>query len=111
MYFDLEDYNKIKNFYWENHHGYAATRIYNSDKYYYIYMHRLLIDPKQDEVVDHINRNKLNNLKHNLRITDDCGNARNASLAKNNTSGFTGVTFNNHRKISNLKPLTLMVRG
>ena len=52
---------------------------------------RLVIDAKDSEVVDHINRNRLNNLKNNLRITDNLGNARNASLAKNNTSGFTGV--------------------
>ena len=93
FYFDLEDYDKIKNFYWENNHGYAVARIYESENQKYIYMHRLILNAKNGEVVDHINRNRLNNLKNNLRITDNFGNARNASIAKNNTSGITGVVF------------------
>lgn len=93
FYFDLEDYDKIKNFYWENNHGYAVARIYKSENQEYIYMHRLILDAKDGEVVDHINRNRLNNLKNNLRITDNSGNARNTSLAKNNTSGVIGVTL------------------
>ena len=91
FYFDLEDYNIIKDFYWSNNNGYAVARICNDGDTEYVYMHRLVIDAKDSEVVDHINRNRLNNLKNNLRITDNLGNARNASLAKNNTSGFTGV--------------------
>lgn len=93
FYFDLEDYDKIKNFYWENNHGYAVARIYELENQEYIYMHRLIIGAKNEEIVDHIDRNRLNNFKNNLRITDNSGNARNASLAKNNTSGITGVTF------------------
>ena len=99
FYFDLEDYDKIKNFYWENNHGYAIARIYNQENQEYIYMHRLILDAKNGEVVDHINRNRLNNLKNNLRITDNFGNARNASIAKNNTSGVVGVSFINNRNM------------
>lgn len=91
FYFDLEDYDKIKDFYWSNNHGYAVARVYNDGSREYVYMHRLVVDVGDNEVVDHINRNRLNNLKGNLRIADNLGNARNASLAKNNTSGFTGV--------------------
>lgn len=94
FYFDIEDYDKIKDFYWENNHGYAVTRKYEFGSYEYIYMHRLILNAKNDEVVDHVDRNRLINLKNNLRITNNFGNARNASIAKNNTSGITGVTFN-----------------
>ena len=94
FYFDIEDYNKIKNFYWENHHGYAIARKCESDCQEYIYMHRLLIQADNNCIVDHIDRNRLNNTKNNLRIANTFDNARNASIAKNNTSGFTGVTFN-----------------
>lgn len=97
FYFDLEDYDKIKKFYWENNHGYATAREYNSDNIKYVYMHRLIVDARDDEIVDHIDRNRLNNIKNNLRLTDDTGNARNASISKNNTSGYTGVTFDKKR--------------
>lgn len=97
FYFDLEDYGRIKDFYWENNHGYVVTKKYHHDKTEYIYMHRLLIDAQSGYVVDHIDRNRVNNIKNNLRVTDDSGNARNASIAKNNTSGFTGVTYDNSR--------------
>ena len=51
------------------------------------------MDASPDEIIDHIDRNKLNNRKNNLRVTNDYGNARNTSLAKNNTSGIIGVSF------------------
>lgn len=44
-------------------------------------------------VIDHINRNKLDNRINNLRIADATLNARNASISKNNTSGHVGVTW------------------
>lgn len=95
--FDLEDYDRIKDFYWENNHGYAVAKKYHNDKTEYVYMHRLLIGAQSGYVVDHIDRNRTNNIKNNLRITNNSGNARNASIAKNNTSGFTGVTYDNSR--------------
>ena len=96
FYFDLEDYDKIKDFYWSKSHGYAVTRIYKNDNIEYIYMHRLVIGAQRGYVVDHIDRNRANNIKNNLRITNNSGNARNASIAKNNMSGFTGVIYDNN---------------
>lgn len=93
FYFDIEDYDKIKDYYWLNNHGYATSREQNDGKIEYIYMHRLIMNASSDEIIDHIDRNKLNNRKNNLRTTNDCGNARNTSLAKNNTSGVIGVSF------------------
>lgn len=49
--------------------------------------------PKASEVTDHINRNKLDNRKDNLRITDQRTNVLNAGMLKNNTSGVKGVSF------------------
>ena len=97
FYFDLEDYDKIKDFYWENTNGYALARIYKSDNYKCIYMHQLIMGVRSNEIVDHIDRNRLNNMKNNLRITDNFGNSMNSSIAKNNTSGFIGVTRDNRR--------------
>lgn len=44
-----------------------------------------------ETVVDHINRNRADNRRFNLRITDITGNAQNSGIQKNNTSGIIGV--------------------
>ena len=58
---------------WLNDKGYAVTTQYlgggrSNGKSKKIRMHRLIIGATQGEVVDHINRNRLDNRKSNLRI-------------------------------------------
>lgn len=57
----------------------------------YVLMHRQLMSPTDTEQIDHINRNRLDNRKSNLRIANQSENMANASLRKDNTSGFRGV--------------------
>ena len=56
---DKDGYEKYKNINWYISHGYANN--YND------YLHRLINKPNKNEIVDHINRNKLDNRKKNLR--------------------------------------------
>ena len=91
--FDLNDYNLIKDYcWWVGGDGYVSSRKNSNDKI--VKMHRLLMKSKKDEVVDHINRNRLDNRKENLRKCTLTENARNISIQKNNKSGITGVRFN-----------------
>lgn len=46
---------------------------------YEIRLHRLLVEAKYGELVDHIDRNGLNNTAGNLRIVTEAGNAQNRS--------------------------------
>ena len=55
-------------------------------------LHRFLLGlKKSDDVVDHIDRNGLNDKKSNLRVVDVSTNNRNATLRKDNTSSFRGI--------------------
>lgn len=59
-------------------------------------LHRFLMKNKLNEnnlVVDHINHDKLDNCIHNLRICTIRENTLNATLSKNNTTKYIGVTW------------------
>ena len=58
------------------------------------YLHRILLNITDPNViVDHINRNPLDNRLENLRLTDRHGNRLNTSLRECNTSGIKGVRY------------------
>ena len=67
---DRDDYDKVSQFCWHQHHGYfEAKDIRNSCKNI-IYLHRLILDceiGERDFDVDHINGDKSDNRKSNLR--------------------------------------------
>ena len=56
-------------------------------------LHRWIMGVYDDMVVDHINRNTLDNRKKNLRVCSRATNCRNRGPGKNNTSGYNGVSF------------------
>jgi hypothetical protein len=58
----------------------------------WIYMHRLINNTPSDLETDHINHNRLDNRKSNLRAITHQKNLFNSKIAKNNTSGCKGVT-------------------
>lgn len=90
--FSLSDYNKIKDFCWLKHHGgYMLANNINSDKL--IYLHVLIMNPGKNEEVDHINGNRLDNRRENLRICTHQQNMMNRGIQKNNTSGVIGVYY------------------
>jgi hypothetical protein len=63
------------------------------------YIHRLIMERMLDrslvkgEIVDHINGDKLDNRRENLRVTDVSTNTRNCKLTKRNSSGYKGVSL------------------
>lgn len=56
-------------------------------------MHRKIMGMPTGTMVDHINGNKLDNRKKNLRLCKTGQNRRNSKLNKNNSSGYRGVYF------------------
>lgn len=88
FYFDLLDYDTIKNYCWhKNANGYCRTRDPLTKKT--ILMHILLGCKNHD----HANRNKLDNRRNNLRPCTYQENNRNRGLQSNNTSGIIGVVY------------------
>lgn len=100
FYFDKEDLNKVKQFAWFEYNGYIATNNYKLEGYpKLLKLHRLIMDEKDSrKFVDHINHDKYDNRKINLRITTCSQNAMNHKLFKNNSSGVSGVLFCNTTK-------------
>lgn len=95
---DEEDYDKIKNYSWYiNTSGYVAItpafrgKTDNKENL----LHRYLISPGKENVVDHINHNRLDNRKHNLRICNTMQNNQNSIIRMNNTSDIIGIWYDN----------------
>lgn len=97
FYFDLEDYDKIKDIAWYCNNKDGRKYMENkSDKSYSI--HRLIMEAIKGEYVDHKNRNTLDNRKENLRICTNQQNGFNSGIKKNNTSGIIGVCWCSSKK-------------
>lgn len=94
FYFDLEDYDKIKDYCWSN---YGTDYLTTSIKGKHCLMHQLLTDFKYPEI-DHKNRKGWDNRKENLRAVEHNLNMRNQSLRKTSKSGFVGVFWSNSSK-------------
>ena len=68
-------------------HGYAVSGCGRDQ----ILMHRFITGAKGGCQVDHINRNKLDNRRENLRLVTAQQNRFNSGIQSNNTSGYKGV--------------------
>ena len=106
FYFDLEDYDIIKDYCWHFHKSHtkfyieAKKRDVGSTKL--VKMHRIVMNAQFGEIVDHVFRTRTwDNRKNNLRIVTDRENSFNAGERKNNTTGCRGVSY---RSDSRKKP-------
>lgn len=101
FYFDLEDYDKIKDFRWyeEKRDGYICTVIDGK----HIKMHQFVCDDLK--YLDHENKNKRDNRKINLRSSDKSKNEMNKNPSIRNKSGVVGVSQSgrNGRWIAQIK--------
>lgn len=92
FYFDLEDHDVIKNYCWGvNSDGYPSTRLCGST----LRLHKLITNTNVDELIDHIDRNKKNCRKENLRSCNKSQNCSNINLRSDNTSDVIGVVYRN----------------
>jgi hypothetical protein len=67
----------------------------SSEKLHRVIMARVVGRPLlRTELVDHKDHDGLNNTRQNLRLATPAQNCANQRIARNNTSGFKGVTWN-----------------
>lgn len=104
---DVEDIEKLKELdyswhcvYKENTQSfYARSSVYYDDggtrkKCRMVYLHSVIMETKENEVVDHIDHDTLNNRKSNLRVTTNDKNVKNRKGANsNNNTGVRNVSW------------------
>ena len=82
---DIEDIDRINKHKWCESNGYIVCAKLN------VRLHRFILNCSSDMFIDHINGNRLDNRKQNLRICTQTENNRNTKTPLNNTSGIKGV--------------------
>ena len=96
---DKEDYEKVSQYKWTLSIHKNDIRIVGNDKELNrIGLHQFLIGPINDKmVIDHINRDPLDNRKANLRITSHSTNSTNAKPRSESKSNIRGVYLRKER--------------
>ncbi len=91
---DDDDFKFLNQWHWYWHTGYAARRLnLGINKSKILLMHRALLSVPENKEVDHINGDRLDNRKANLRIVSHQENMQNMKKRVNSTSKFRGVSF------------------
>jgi len=98
--FDKEDFHKVSKYTWallQTKIGpYVITNDNKTRKR--ILLHRLIMNPPDGMIVDHINHNGVDNRKSELRICTNSENLANQKLRNVNSSGYKGVSWDKKSK-------------
>lgn len=92
---DDDDYERVSRYKWQySTHVNGGYAVHNSWKEGKMYLHRFVMGAASSQEVDHVNRDRLDCRKENLRFCTHKQNQRN--IYKQNSTGYKGVT--NHYK-------------
>jgi hypothetical protein len=95
---DEADFAVLSERKWKLHKdGYAYRTERQNGRYVNVYMHRAILGITDKRRVDHINRDKLDNRRENLRAATQSQNLHNSGKPKHNRSGHKGVYWMNKR--------------
>jgi len=101
---DDEDYEWLIQWKWHLHSsGYAARKDYlgkvgDTYRCTTVLMHRFILETPIGLHTDHIDNNRLNNSRENLRICTNRQNSHNQSPIRKGSSKYKGVTWKNSNK-------------
>jgi len=101
---DPDDYEWLSQFRWfKSSAGYAHRQGWSADRkeHWFIFMHRVVNQTPEGKFTDHINRNKLDNRKCNLRTVDKSRNSANREKSKRKvlSSKLKGVSYHPSTKL------------
>lgn len=106
LFFDKEDYEKIKNYSWSYDGHYVSAHTLKNDDYTtkFVRLHRIVMDINDREYinVDHINHITYDCRKINLRRADNYQNAHNVDHSAESACGITGVFKLKNKWISSI---------
>lgn len=92
---DEVDYANVSKFKWRNLEGYAKGKVNGTD----VLMHRFIVNGVDDtKMIDHIDGNRLNNRRENLRIATHAQNSQNKQKKQGTTSKYIGVSWHPEAK-------------
>ena len=78
FYFDVDDITKIKGKTWfKDKDGYLTHAYSYHGRTVYSRFHRMIMNASKTQFVDHINKNRADNRKHNLRLCSKSENMQN----------------------------------
>lgn len=103
---DDADYEWLTQWKWQvNNSGYAlrVTNRGGRGQYVTLLMHRVILDAPDGLPVDHINRDRLDNRRSNIRVVTNAENNRRRGHDRRNRSGFRGVSWNRRDGIWQVK--------
>ena len=88
---DKQDYKTYSGYRWYNHDGYAARRDQSANKI--VFLHRLINNTPDKLVTDHINGNRLDNRRSNLRSCTRRQNSYNSGSSRRTPKyPYVGIT-------------------
>lgn len=92
---DDEDFQNVSSYkFYKSNKGYAYRNVYVDKKNTIVYLHREVISAPKGTIVDHINGNKLDNRKSNLRLVTARENQFNKrKTTKETSSKYKGVCW------------------
>lgn len=92
IYMDIEDYLSLDRALNITKNGYAVSRVKGDKRN--LLLHRIVLncyDKGRNYMVDHINQNKLDCRRINLRVCNKSQNQANVKVRKDSSSGYKGV--------------------
>lgn len=96
---DDEDYKIFSKFKWCVSNGYAVRRVGGRKNQKTLLLHREIMKTAGAMDTDHINGDKLDNRRSNLRVVTRSQNMANVPKRVNNKSGYKGVSWKESHKM------------
>lgn len=95
-YVDDEDYPYLSQFNWQYSQGYAKRTVRNGKKFETVRMHRVILNAPEGYQVDHVDGNRCNNQRSNLRLCLMEQNRKNRRPNQSSVSRYKGVKLNRY---------------